>query len=43
VKYESIDRKKKVKAKRDNESSNEDDDVSTNEDDAEYTSEQELF
>ena len=43
VKYESIDRKKEVKAERDNESANEDDDESTNEDDDEYTSEQELF
>jgi hypothetical protein len=35
VKYESIDRKKEVRARRDDESTNEDDD--------EYTSEQELF
>jgi hypothetical protein len=43
VKDESIDRKKEVRAQRDNESTNEDDDESTNEDDDEYTSEQELF
>jgi hypothetical protein len=42
VKDESIDRKKEVRAQRDNESTNEDDE-STNEDDDEYTSEQELF
>jgi hypothetical protein len=35
VKDESIDRKKEVRAKRDNESTNDDDD--------EYTSEKELF
>jgi hypothetical protein len=35
VKYESTDRKKEVRAQRDDESTNEDDD--------EYTSEQELF
>jgi hypothetical protein len=43
VKDESTDRKKEVRAQRDNESTNEDDDESTNEDDDEYTSEQELF
>ena len=43
VKYESTDRKKEVRARRDNKSTNEDDDESTNEDDDEYTSEQELF
>jgi hypothetical protein len=43
VKYESIDRKKEVRAERDNKSTNKDDDESTNEDDDEYTSEQELF
>jgi hypothetical protein len=43
VKDESTDRKKEVRALRDNESTNEDDDESTNEDDDEYTSEQELF
>jgi hypothetical protein len=39
VKDESTDRKKEVRAQRDNESTNE----STNEDDDEYTSEHELF
>jgi hypothetical protein len=39
VKDESTDRKKEVKAQRDNESTNEDDDESTNEYDDEYTSE----
>jgi hypothetical protein len=43
VKDESTDRKKEVRAQRDNESTHEDDDESTNEDDDEYTSEQELF
>jgi hypothetical protein len=43
VKDESIDRKKEVRAQRDNKSTNEDDDESTNEDDDEYTSEKELF
>jgi hypothetical protein len=43
VKDESTDRKKEVRAQRDNESTNEDDDESTNEDDDEYTSDQELF
>jgi hypothetical protein len=43
VKDESTDRKKEVRAQRDNESTNEDDDESTNEDDDEYTSEHELF
>ena len=43
MKYESTDRKKEVRAQRDNKSTNEDDDESTNEDDDEYTSEQELF
>jgi hypothetical protein len=43
VKDESTNRKKEVRAQRDNESTNEDDDESTNEDDDEYTSEQELF
>jgi hypothetical protein len=43
VKDESTDRKKEVRAQRDNESTNEDDDESTNEDDYEYTSERELF
>jgi hypothetical protein len=43
VKDESIDRKKEVKAQRDNKSTNEDDDESTNEDDDEYTLEQEFF
>jgi hypothetical protein len=43
VKDESTDRKKEVRAQRDNESTNEDDDESTNEDDDEYTSEKELF
>ena len=43
VKDESKNRKKEVKAQRDNESTNEDDDESTNEDDDEYTSEKELF
>ena len=51
VKYESTDRKKEVRAQRDDESTNEDhdkstnedDDESTNEDDDEYTSEQELL
>jgi hypothetical protein len=43
VKHESIDRKKEVKAQRDNKSTHEDDDESTNEDDDEYTLEQELF
>jgi hypothetical protein len=43
VKDESTDRKKEVRAQRDNESTNEDDDESTNEDDDEYTSEEELF
>jgi hypothetical protein len=43
VKDESTDRKKEVRAQRDNKSTNEDDDESTNEDDDEYTSEQELF
>jgi hypothetical protein len=43
VKDESTDRKKEVRAQRDDESTNEDDDESTNEDDDEYTSEQELF
>ena len=42
VKDESTDRKKEVRAQRDNKSTNEDDE-STNEDDDEYTSEQELF
>jgi hypothetical protein len=42
VKDESTDRKKEVRAQRDNES-HEDDDESTNEDDDEYTSEKELF
>ena len=37
VKDESTDRKKEVRAQRDNESANEDDDESTNEDDDEYT------
>ena len=39
VKDESTDRKKEVRAQRDNKSTNEDDDESTNEDDDEYTSE----
>ena len=43
VKDESTDRKKEVRAQRDNKSTNEDDDESTNEDDDEYTSEKELF
>ena len=43
VKDESTDRKKEVRAQRDNKYTNEDDDESTNEDDDEYTSEQELF
>jgi hypothetical protein len=43
VKYESTDRKKEVKARRDNKSTNEYDDESTNEDDDEYTSEKEFF
>jgi hypothetical protein len=43
VKDESIDRKKEVRAQRDNESTNEDDDETTNEDADEYTSQQELF
>jgi hypothetical protein len=43
VKDECIDRKKEVRAQRDNESTNENDDESTNEDDDEYTSKQELF
>ena len=43
VKDESTDRKKEVKALKDNESTNVDDDESTNEDDDEYTSDQELF
>jgi hypothetical protein len=43
VKDESTDRKKEVRAQRDDESTNEDDDESTNEDDDEYTSEKELF
>jgi hypothetical protein len=43
VKDESTDRKKEVRAQRDNESTHDDDDESTNEDDDEYTSEQELF
>ena len=43
VKDESIDRKKKFIAQRDNKSTNEDDNESTNEADDEYTSEQELF
>jgi hypothetical protein len=43
VKDESTDRKKEVRAQRDNKSTNEDDDESTKEDDDEYTSEQELF
>jgi hypothetical protein len=38
VKDESTDRKKEVRAQRDNKSTNEDDDESTNEDDDEYTS-----
>jgi hypothetical protein len=38
VKDESIDKKKEVKAQRDDEYTNEDDDESTNEDDDEYTS-----
>jgi hypothetical protein len=43
VKDESTNRKKEVRAQRDNKSTNEDDDETTNEDDDEYTSEQELF
>jgi hypothetical protein len=43
VKYESIDRKKEIRAQRDNKSTNEDDVESTNENDDEYTSEKELF
>jgi hypothetical protein len=43
VKDESTDRKKEVRAQRDNEYTNEDDDESTNEDNDEYTSEHELF
>jgi hypothetical protein len=43
VKYESTDGKKKFRAWRYNESTNEYDDESTNEDDDEYTLEQELF
>jgi hypothetical protein len=43
VKDESIDRKKEVRAQKDNEFTNEDDDESTNENDDEYTSEYELF
>jgi hypothetical protein len=39
VKDESTDRKKEVRAQRDNKSTNEDDDESTDEDDDEYTSE----
>jgi hypothetical protein len=39
VKYESTERKKEVRAQRDNKSTNEDYDESTNEDDDEYTSE----
>jgi hypothetical protein len=42
VKDESTDRKKEVRAQRDNKCTNEDDDESTNEDDDEYTSEQVL-
>jgi hypothetical protein len=40
VKDESRDKKKKLRAQRDDESTNEDDDESTNENDDEYTSEQ---
>jgi hypothetical protein len=43
VKDESTDRKKEVRAQRDNESTNENDNESTNEDDDEYTSEKEFF
>jgi hypothetical protein len=43
VKYESIDRKREVRAQIYDESTNEDDYQSTNEDDDEYTSDQELF
>jgi hypothetical protein len=43
VKYESTNRKKEVRAQRDNKSTNEDDDESANEDDDEYTLNKELL